>query len=413
LPRYARDPFEYNFQNLRSARSESREGEARWYDDNQQVFGRTLSPIVILTERPDQVRSTSDALRAADAQAGGAPLLDRIVSIGDLLPGSPDEQRRKLAVLGEIRATMRDPSFKLLDEDERRSIEKYVPPANLSAIGVDDLPPLMRRPFTEVDGRTDRVMLVLPRSDTYKPWDGRDMMRLAQRVGEIRLASGEVVRSAGTAVVFAGMIRSIVHDGPRATLVSALGVVLLVVLLARGLGGAGLVLGTLGAGVLWMLGGAALVGLRVNFLNFVALPVTLGIGVDYGINIYLRYKLEGPGRLFAAVRATGGAVALCSATTIIGYGALLVADNRGLRSFGVLAILGEIACLLAALVFMPAMLALRDRKLGLARRLEAAGATLGHIRTQPPTPSGANEPLPVSEPQPLLEQTKGSLNRRR
>ena len=29
--------------------------------------------------------------------------------------------------------------------------------------------------------------------------------------------------------------------------------------------------------------------------NLVALGV--GIGVDYGINVYLRYRLEGPGRL--------------------------------------------------------------------------------------------------------------------
>src|SRR5262249_52045914 len=211
--------------------------------------------------------------------------------------------------------------------------------------------------------------------------DGRDMVRLAERVAEVQLP-GAVVRSAGTPVVFAGMIRSIVHDGPRVTLASALGVMLLVLGLAHGLGGAALVLGTLGAGVVWMLGGAALLSLRVNFLNFVALPVTLGIGVDYGINIFLRYRLEGPGRLYEAVRATGGAVALCSATTIIGYGALLVADNRGLRSFRALAILGEVACLAAALIFMPALLALRERRLGLARRLEAEGSATAvqHVR---------------------------------
>src|SRR5262249_61092759 len=48
LPRYVRDPFEYNFRNLRSARSESNRGEARWYDANEAVFGRALNPVVIL-----------------------------------------------------------------------------------------------------------------------------------------------------------------------------------------------------------------------------------------------------------------------------------------------------------------------------------------------------------------------------
>ena len=44
----------------------------------------------------------------------------------------------------------------------------------------------------------------------------------------------------------------------------------------------------------------------------------------------------------AAVRGTGGAVGLCSFTTIIGYSSLLVAQNVGLFLFGVLAVLGEI-----------------------------------------------------------------------
>src|SRR5437764_14489383 len=105
-----------------------------------------------------------------------------------------------------------------------------------------------------------------------------------------------------------------------------------------------------------MLGTAAWVGVRTHFLNFIALPITFGIGVDYGINIYLRYRLEGRGRIGYAVRATGGAVALCSLTTIIGYAALLVADNQALQSFGAMAILGELACLSAALIGMPAFL---------------------------------------------------------
>jgi predicted RND superfamily exporter protein len=116
-----------------------------------------------------------------------------------------------------------------------------------------------------------------------------------------------------------------------------------------------------------MLGTAAWLGVRTNFLNFIALPITFGIGVDYGINIYLRYRLEGRGRVGRAVRATGGAVALCSLTTIIGYAALLVADNQALRSFGEMAILGEVACLSAAIVGMPAFLVWRERRARLER----------------------------------------------
>jgi predicted RND superfamily exporter protein len=62
-----------------------------------------------------------------------------------------------------------------------------------------------------------------------------------------------------------------------------------------------------------------------------------------------------------AVRSTGGAVALCSLTTIIGYSSLLLAKNRALFLFGLLAVLGEIACLTVAVVALPALLVLLRR----------------------------------------------------
>jgi len=70
------------------------------------------------------------------------------------------------------------------------------------------------------------------------------------------------------------------------------------------------------------------------------------------------------------VRSTGAAVALCSVTTIIGYSSLLIAQNRALYLFGLLAVLGEICCLSTALVTLPAVLVV-IRRLRLARRAVA------------------------------------------
>jgi uncharacterized protein len=98
--------------------------------------------------------------------------------------------------------------------------------------------------------------------------------------------------------------------------------------------------------------------MRVNFTSFIALPITFGIGADYAINVLGRYEEDGRRDIAAAIRGTGGAVGLCSATTIIGYSSLLIADNRALFSFGVTAVLGEITCLTAAIVALPAVLIL-------------------------------------------------------
>src|SRR5690606_37812699 len=104
-------------------------------------------------------------------------------------------------------------------------------------------------------------------------------------------------------------------------------------------------------------GAAAWFDVRLNFLNFVALPLTFGIGIEYAINLYDRIRLYG-GDIAQGIASAGGAVGLCSLTTILGYGSLLFADNQALQSFGKYAVLGEVSCMLTALVIMPTTLGL-------------------------------------------------------
>nr|MDQ2668901.1 hypothetical protein [Gemmatimonadota bacterium] len=55
----------------------------------------------------------------------------------------------------------------------------------------------------------------------------------------------------------------------------------------------------------------------------------------------------------------GGAVLVCSLTTMIGYASLLVSDNLAIRGFGIASLVGEITCVIAAFVVVPAVVALR------------------------------------------------------
>jgi predicted RND superfamily exporter protein len=49
-------------------------------------------------------------------------------------------------------------------------------------------------------------------------------------------------------------------------------------------------------------------------------------------------------------------VILCSLTTSLGYLALLRSHNQAVRSLGAVAVLGEVTCLIAALLALPAAL---------------------------------------------------------
>ena len=56
--------------------------------------------------------------------------------------------------------------------------------------------------------------------------------------------------------------------------------------------------------------------------------------------------------------STAGAVLVCSLTTIIGYASLLLSDNLAIRAFGAASLVGELTSVTAALVLVPAILAL-------------------------------------------------------
>jgi predicted RND superfamily exporter protein len=122
-----------------------------------------------------------------------------------------------------------------------------------------------------------------------------------------------------------------------------------------------LVIGSLLAGMIWMTSLLAAEHAKINFLNFIAFPITLGVGVDYAINMVHRWRNLEPGQVFHLVRETGGAVVLCSLTTTLGYSALLQSVNPAVRSFGLAAVIGEITCLLTVVVFLPAVLVMVER----------------------------------------------------
>jgi hypothetical protein len=103
-------------------------------------------------------------------------------------------------------------------------------------------------------------------------------------------------------------------------------------------------------------------GIQLNFLNFVAVPITIGIGAEYAHNLMQRWRAENGQNLDKVITETGGAVVLCSLTTAIGYFALMWSINKGIVSFGLAAAAGEIACLFAAVLILPAFLVWRSRK---------------------------------------------------
>jgi uncharacterized protein len=323
------------------------------------LFGRWPSPTLVLADSMDELQPLKEAIRRQD-QAAPKRTIGEVVTIYDMLPGPPDEQQRKLDLIKQIRKLTHDPALAVLNDKERADVAKIDPPEGLRLLSPMDLPAFARRPFTETDGTVGRVLLVYPPESGLSVWNGRDLLLMASVLQRLHLPDGQVIETSGSAVVFGAMIRSILRDGPIATAASLVAVLIIVAFTIRPARASLTALATLILGVVWMVGGAGWARVHVTFLNFIALPITFGIGAEYALNVIARYREEHD--IQRAVISTGAAVALCSWTTIVGYGSLLAARNQALQGFGLMAILGEISCLSAAIVALPAFLLWRQSK---------------------------------------------------
>lgn len=355
---YVRDPWEYDFGKLRS-QSSSRGGAGHFSVKADEIFGTRGSPDLLLASDMSRAAGVADAVLARDRRLFGGRLVQRVTTVHDYLGGRPDVVERKLALLAEIRREL-DRALPHLRGADLAFARDFRPPDTLRPLGRDDLPPLLRERFSETSGRfgTPVFVEIDPKLSRSR---GEQLLQIAELLEGVREPNGEVVPNASRATVFAEMIRSMTRDAPRTIGVAFTVVVVVSALATSAALPVAAVLGSLLLAVWLTLGAAAVADVRLNFLNFVALPLTFGIGVEYAINLYDRFRALG-GDIAASLRSVGGAIAACSMTTMLGYGTLLFGDNLALRSFGKYAVIGELSCLGTALLVLPAGLELLRRR---------------------------------------------------
>ncbi|MBK7398601.1 MAG: MMPL family transporter [Myxococcales bacterium] len=366
--RYIRnDPMEYELWRLENEDRGQPSAASKLGDVVVPLTGRTgPDGMAIMVDKIEQVKPLVTILHARrDAAPPGQKPFEKAVSIFDLVP---DQQAEKVVLLKAMRKRIdRIRELGKITDADWKEMEPFLPPADITAYGVTDLPERVARPFTEKDGTRGRIVYIAP-TDGRSVRDARYLKIWADAYRETKLPSGETIIGSGRAVIFADMLAGVWEESPKAIVLSFLGTALVVaVAFTRGPKGkraAVLVVLALAMGIAWMGGAFYFFKMKLNFLNFIAVPITFGIGVDYAINVVNRWRLDGPGSVIHTVRETGGAVVLCSLTTSLGYVVLMRSINNAVKSFGLAAVLGELTCILAALVVLPAILILLDRRAG-------------------------------------------------
>jgi predicted RND superfamily exporter protein len=360
LATYVRsDPMEYDMRKLQNNVGQSAEMYRVAHLASDVLGAKVEGSMVVALDRAEEVTPFIDSL---EARAAVAPADDRpFEAVHSLFDFVPPAQEEKIPLLLEIRERLvRAHERGTIAPADWPEISAKLPPEDLRPFGVDDLPAELARPFTERDGVRGRLVLIEPTAGKSDA-DLHYLLKWADSFRETRLPDGEIVHGSGRAVIFADMLQAVVRDIPRSIGLSLTMTVLAVVLTFRRRASAAVVLAALAAGIGWVSLAMVFTHTKIHFLNFVALPITFGIGVDYAVNFVQRYESDGRRDILEVLRTTGSAVILCSLTTTLGYLVLLRSVNQAIRGLGLLAVIGEVGCLLAAVLVLPSALLWREQ----------------------------------------------------
>ncbi len=372
-------PFRNDYRLLRG---ESEATDFLEYVDGQ--LGAGFNPAVFLVEDLAAARRLEELVEThrGEGRPHGQPSrVGKVLSAARLVPGELEERRARI---DKLAAVVGHPSLdRLAGGGERRGQRLDLARAMVASEpwGLEELPAALRERFVTPAGDA-LLVLVWPSDPNWSDvltaaWED-ELQVLSARLD----AAGVPHQMADETLIIAWIYRIIRADGPRLLLL-AVGVVLCFLLLDfRSLRTTALVAFPLGVGMLAFAGLLHATGMEINMFNLIVLPSLIGIGIDNAVHIFHRYREEGPGSLALVVRRTGVAALLASLTTAAGFGSSLASHHVGLRTMGMLAILGIACTFVAATLFFPAFLSLRERSI--LRRHGRASATPGRARPRPP-----------------------------
>jgi len=158
------------------------------------------------------------------------------------------------------------------------------------------------------------------------------------------------------------------RDMTRAAIIAVLLVGVLFMIVLHGWLRPFLVLLSLAMATAWSFGFATVTVGELNLLSVIFALVLVGIGVDFGIHVVMRYvEAHGKGLgVVDAVRAslfrTGPGVFVGAITSVCAFYSVLGSDFIGLGQLGLIGGTGVLFCLLSMLVVLPAMLLVAGKK---------------------------------------------------
>ena len=264
----------------------------------------------------------------------------------------------------DIIALTKTPEFEAVDAKRLRTLhlafldlrsvvrDQIIQSLQTRPLKVSDLPPLLEREVVSVTDPVRYQLKVYPRQNVWNPDDMEPYMDQVLSLDKNFTGSPVQIYESGTL-----MRQSYLKAGALAliavliiafidfmSLIDAL-LCLLPVTIAF----------VMTFALMWV------TGYTINPANIIVLPLMFGIGVASGVHVMHRYRQNPRRRPPGLAAGTGKGIILTSATTIIAFASMLIAEHKGIQSLGFVLAVGIFMTLVACMTIMPAMLEIRNR----------------------------------------------------
>jgi predicted RND superfamily exporter protein len=290
------------------------------------------------------------------AYLGGQDKVDRKCSE---IVGQADDPGPRSLIRDLIRVLERDPAMASVGLREfqkgfaPRFKESVLDMSSVETLQLGNLPMTVLDRYSNTD-RTQFLVTVFPADNIWQ-----DAEFLKRFVGDLERVNENAT---GMPPVFRALIEVIGKDGRNAILLALVVVFFVLWVDYRKPGHALMAMIPLTIGVLWMVGLMGLFEIKMTVMNIMGLPMIIGIGVDDGVHIVHRWRIEGKGKITQVISSTGKAILLTSATTMLAFGSLVFSVWPGFASLGVAMFVGVGACFLSTVIVLSGIIGVLERK---------------------------------------------------
>ncbi len=277
---------------------------------------------------------------------------NRITKKCDEITGKKDEDSNILSLVKRLATQKKINELKTFQKITGSVLKEHLlKMTSTDIITVKNLPRTISERY--INPNNDRTLITIyPKSQVWEQKHLRKFHNVTSKISE---------KITGLPAMTLIMLDMMAQKGKVAVIIGAFAIMIFLLIDFRSFKYTLLAGVPLFVGASWMLGLMSIFGIKYNMANFMALPLIIGIGIDDGVHILHRYKIEGRGKIPEVMKYTGRAILLTSLTTMIGFGSMGLASHRGMASMGQVLFMGVGACFISSAFLLPAIMTLVEK----------------------------------------------------